>query len=432
VAQWGDVYVAMEETLLAQPAADQWPPTRAEGQRRLTAFVSRAGRAYASARNYDRGPADRTNVSVLAPYIRCRLVTEEEVLRAVLARHVVSTAEKFVQEVFWRTYWKGWLESRPAVWHDYRRALDACIAGLANDADLARMHDDALSGSTGIDAFDAWSRELAATGYLHNHARMWFASIWIFTLRLPWELGADFFMRHLLCGDQASNTLSWRWVAGLQTRGKTYLALRDNIRRYTDGRFDPGSRLASRAEALASRGYAASALPEVPLRVHDPEPALLVLHDDDAGVDTLGLEALDIRASVALCGAHGRSPHGVAESVGAFARGALRDALGRAPHGDASAIFEAADLEASARALAERAHDAGVHLAIAPFAPVGPVCDALGALREPLHARGVRLVQLGRRYDAVAWPYATRGFFALRGRIPAILRELGVVASHAG
>lgn len=268
MAQWGDVYVAMEETLLAQPAADQWPPTRAEGQRRLTAFVSRAGRAYASARNYDRGPADRTNVSVLAPYIRCRLVTEEEVLRAVLARHVVSTAEKFVQEVFWRTYWKGWLESRPAVWHDYRRALDACIAGLANDADLARMHDDALSGSTGIDAFDAWSRELAATGYLHNHARMWFASIWIFTLRLPWELGADFFMRHLLCGDQASNTLSWRWVAGLQTRGKTYLALRDNIRRYTDGRFDPGSQLASRAEALASRGYAASALPEVPLGVH--------------------------------------------------------------------------------------------------------------------------------------------------------------------
>jgi deoxyribodipyrimidine photo-lyase len=65
-------------------------------------------------------------------------------------------------------------------------------------------------------------QELVETGYLHNHARMWFASIWIFTLRLPWELGADFFLRHLLDGDAASNTLSWRWVAGLHTKGKHY------------------------------------------------------------------------------------------------------------------------------------------------------------------------------------------------------------------
>ena len=50
---------------------------------------------------------------------------------------------------------------------------------------------------------------------MHNHVRMWFASIWIFTLNLPWQLGADFFMQHLLDGDPASNTLSWRWVAGI-------------------------------------------------------------------------------------------------------------------------------------------------------------------------------------------------------------------------
>jgi deoxyribodipyrimidine photo-lyase len=77
--------------------------------------------------------------------------------------------------------------------------------------------------------FDDWAQELVATGYLHNHARMWFASIWIFTLRLPWELGADFFLRHLIDGDPASNTLSWRWVGGLHTPGKTYLATADNI-----------------------------------------------------------------------------------------------------------------------------------------------------------------------------------------------------------
>ena len=67
-------------------------------------------------------------------------------------------------------------------------------------------------------------KELKETNYLHNHARMWFASIWIFTLDLPWQLGAEFFMKHLYDGDAASNTLGWRWVAGIQTQGKNYLA----------------------------------------------------------------------------------------------------------------------------------------------------------------------------------------------------------------
>ena len=98
----------------------------------------------------------------------------------------------------------------------------------------------AIDGETGIECFDAWSAELCETGYLHNHARMWFASIWIFTLKLPWRLGADFFYRHLLDGDAASNTLSWRWVAGLHTRGKPYAARADNIATYSGGRFTPG------------------------------------------------------------------------------------------------------------------------------------------------------------------------------------------------
>ena len=72
----------------------------------------------------------------------------------------------------------------------------------------------------------------------------------IFTLRLPWQLGADFFLRHLVDADPASNTLSWRWTAGLQTRGKTYLATAGNIARYTDGRFQPKG-LARCAEALS-------------------------------------------------------------------------------------------------------------------------------------------------------------------------------------
>ena len=66
---------------------------------------------------------------------------------------------------------------------------------------------------------------------------MWFASIWIHTLKLPWELGANFFLKNLVDGDPASNTLSWRWVAGLHTKGKCYVASEDNIKKFSNGRY---------------------------------------------------------------------------------------------------------------------------------------------------------------------------------------------------
>ena len=182
--------------------------TRAEGLTRLAEFVPRAGRAYATTRNTDPGPDALGGVSGLSPWLKRRVLSEREVVDAVLDAHAPSSCEKFVQEVFWRSYFKGWLEHRPQVWGSYQTGLAADRDASGADPDLAR----ALAGETGIDAFDAWVRELRATGHLHNHARMWFASIWIFTLRLPWRLGADFFLSELLDGDAASNTLSWRWA----------------------------------------------------------------------------------------------------------------------------------------------------------------------------------------------------------------------------
>ncbi len=226
------------------------PPTRAEGLRRLQEFVPRAGYDYSKQRNYDRGPNNRLNVSVLSPWIRYRLISESEVVSAVLQKHSARAADKYIQEVFWRTYWKGWLEIHPSVWVTYRRSVADLIRRLDRETVLRSQWETATLGRTGIACFDAWVEELSGTGYLHNHARMWFASIWIFTLELPWELGADFFLRHLLDGDPASNTLSWRWVAGLQTKGKTYLARPDNIAKFTDGRFPQSARLSKTAHAV--------------------------------------------------------------------------------------------------------------------------------------------------------------------------------------
>ena len=191
-------------------------------------FLSSSILEYAKKRNFDHGPSAHQNVSGLSKYISHRVLSEYELIREVLSLHKYQTVEKFIQEVLWRIYWKGWLEMRPSVWTEF-------VQMPAKEGD--EYLNAALNGETGIECFDSWVAELKTTNYLHNHARMWFASIWIFTLRLPWQLGARFFLKHLADGDSASNTLSWRWVAGLQTKGKQYQATSQNIEFYTSGRF---------------------------------------------------------------------------------------------------------------------------------------------------------------------------------------------------
>ena len=98
-------------------------PTRDGGLRRLKDFIPAAGIKYAQGRNYDRGANAHKSVSQLSPYIRRRTISEVEVLKSVLGAHSPQSAEKFIQEVFWRTYWKGWLELRPSVWANYQGSL---------------------------------------------------------------------------------------------------------------------------------------------------------------------------------------------------------------------------------------------------------------------------------------------------------------------
>jgi len=188
---------------------------------------------YAKDRNFDFGPNKRTNTSFLSKYITHRIIDEEEVIKLVHSKYPYIKIEKFIQEVFWRTYWKGWLELKPAVFQSYKSDLLKL-----NDQTKTKAYQDAVSGKTEIECFNDWVNELKDKGYLHNHARMWFASIWIFTLKLPWQLGADFFLKHLLDGDVASNTLSWRWVAGLHTKGKHYVAASWNINKFSAKKYN--------------------------------------------------------------------------------------------------------------------------------------------------------------------------------------------------
>lgn len=195
-------------------------PTREAGLKRLDDFAASMGAKYAADRNAELGQEDRSNVSCLSPWLRHRSLTEKEVVETALSRFKYSTAEKFIQEVCWRTYFKGWLEHRPTVWTEHCKARDRWMGELSSDSGLSQRYGAAISGKIGIDGFDHWATELIETGYLHNHARMWFASIWMFTLKLPWELGADFFLQHLIDGDPASNTSPGAGSAGCIQRAR--------------------------------------------------------------------------------------------------------------------------------------------------------------------------------------------------------------------
>ena len=370
----------------------------ADAEKSLQAFVNNDLSGYERLRNYDFGPADRHNVSLLSKYITHRVLFEYDVVQRILAQHPMQMVEKFIQEVFWRIYWKGWLEHRPAVWADFT-AFD-------HSQTPQTPYQQAINGKTGIDCFDVWAAELQNTNYLHNHARMWFASIWIFTLGLPWQAGAQFFMQHLNDGDAASNTLGWRWVAGVQTSGKHYLARASNIEQFTDGRFAP-ARLNEKAlpiAALQSYGI-------IPINYHEiyhkKFNKLIVLENDlylndkgfyDAYDSVFVVRPRSIDRSVALA-----APvlDFKTDLVTAFCEN-----CGNAELIDASALASMAG------------NQPGFDLV---YPHIGDTWDAMRRLRD---GAGVPLHSLKRPQDLFCWQFAKKGFFNFKKNIPEIVSSL--------
>ena len=212
----------------------KFKPSRSFAIKKIENFIENNLSQYSKLRNFDYGPEKRSNISCISPYVTHGILTEVEIIKKVLKKSLFVKNEKFIQEILWRIYWKGWLELRPTVWSDYLINLKKKKLEFKDNQNYLN----AVEGKTNIECFNQWVFELKELNYLHNHTRMWFASIWTFTLNLPWELGAELFMKHLLDGDSASNTLGWRWVAGIQTKGKHYLASEWNIKKFSNNRFD--------------------------------------------------------------------------------------------------------------------------------------------------------------------------------------------------
>ena len=392
---------------------DVFPTSRNAALLRLAEFIPGAGQNYAFGRNTDPGPAQPSAVSKLSPYLRYRMITEQEVVQAVLEQHSLAAAEKFIQEILWRTYWKGWLEMRPSVWTQFQEERDRQRDSFPN----ARAIRNAEAGQTCIEGFDHWGRELVETGYLHNHARMWFASLWIFTLRLPWALGADFFLRHLVDADAASNTLSWRWVAGLQTAGKTYLATTDNIARYTNGRFAPKG-LATTAIIPPDLTVAHQRPVPFAAQLDTQKPALLLMTPEDMNPESLFGAGAAIKA--AIVAADPATLWG--DNARGFVAGASRDAAERVSSAFRcpTDILDTLNIET----LVTQAKQAGAEQIITAYAPVGPVAGLFAEFAPHLEREGIKLVQIRRSWDEKFWPHATKGFFPFKEKIPKILSEL--------
>ncbi len=387
--------------------------TRKDALEQLNAFIPLAGR-YSNMRNHV--VPGHPHVSRLSPAIRHRLILESECATAPLRRYAASTVEKFTQEVYWRRYWKNWLSLRPEVWTAY---LDQ-LAALQNDPQhkVTRARAAACEAGEGpIAIMNHFTRELMETGYLHNHARMWFAGWWIHIERLPWQLGADFFLRHLLDGDPASNTLSWRWVAGLQTPGKTYLPRRSNLERYMPPEFlamhQEGLELLENPSPLILPAEKRPVItrPMLPLtpQLRDGKVGIWI-HEEDLLVEQSPLATLKPSAILATGDAASWTRFRYPEHKMIWLRTALTDATQRA-----SAAFKTeAMFHHDTRIIEALLRWATEHqlLQIAAMRPdIGPLYEQLPEIQATLNQSGIDLVLFDRSEDLALRPLATAGFF---------------------
>jgi deoxyribodipyrimidine photo-lyase len=179
--------------------------------------------AYAKTRNQLNGA-----ITHLSPYLHHGVITLAEVRSAVLAHTSSQQAQKLLQELAWRDYFQRvYRVLGSAVWQDieeYKTDIRQYDRNLPQDIEQAQ---------TGLACIDAFVHELRTTGYLHNHARMWTAAYVVHHRRIRWQAGAYWFLQHLLDGDEASNNLSWQWVASTFA-AKPYFFNRENLARYTD------------------------------------------------------------------------------------------------------------------------------------------------------------------------------------------------------
>ena len=362
----------------------------------LDNFIEKYLSEYSKLRNFDFGPNNRTNTSCLSPYITHGLINELEVVKKSLSKFSFSKNEKFIQEILWRTYWKGWLELRPTVWADYINDLKKIKEKFRDNPN----YKNAINGSTNVECFNEWIKELKENNYLHNHARMWFASIWIFTLNLPWQLGAELFMKHLYDGDAASNTLGWRWVAGIQTQGKHYLASEWNIKKFTNNRFQNIKLNENAPPIFSEKTYSITKR-----NFNNPqniENKNLLLFDNNLSFETSDFQKYKFKKIYIISNQNENRSIKISEKVIKFKLHLINDQR-------------------------QRLHNNSIDCEIIDINEIKNIEDCYGLYPtvgenlDYLSLNNIKLDFLYRNIDQFSWKYCNKGFFNFKNYIPKII-----------
>ena len=370
--------------------------SRKEALEALENYVEKDINNYNSKRNFDFGPSNRENVSCLSPYITHRLITEYEVTKKVLSKHPHQKVEKYIQEIFWRVYWKGWLELRPKVWSDFIEDLKTI--------EKNENYQKAINAQTNIECFNEWVHELKENNYLHNHTRMWFASIWIFTLKLPWQKGAEFFMRHLFDGDAASNTLSWRWVAGLQTKGKNYVAQAWNISKFTNNKYQKVELNENALPLTDSREYKLKA-PEI--SKEDLGSDTLLFFENDLNIESFKLKKYQNIFCVLI--SNEKRKIKLDEKVINFKKKIIDDQTKRFP-----------DIKVLEETQFEELADKNKNFDII-YPSIGENLSFLKSIKKKKNLEYNFLVREG---DEFCWQFSNKGYFNFKSNIPKIIQKI--------
>ena len=373
---------------------------RNDALKKLDDFIEKNLLEYTKLRNFDFGIQNRKNTSCLSPYVTHGVINEVEIINKVLKKHLFSKSEKFIQEVLWRIYWKGWLELRPGVWADYLMSVKTHREKYKANKNYLN----AIEGNTNIQCFDDWVKELKETNYLHNHARMWFASIWIFTLDLPWELGAEFFLKHLYDGDAASNTLGWRWVAGIQTPGKHYLASEWNIKKFTNNRYENIKLNENAKPKVSTKVYSVSKNDFSNSEVTDVKT--LLIFDNSLSFEFSDFK--DIKCNkIFIVNSNEIRKISLSDSVIKFKESLLQDQLKRLKNQSIdSEIIKIKDIKKYSDSV------------YALYPSVGESLDFINSNE----LKNIKF--LYRKIDQLSWQFCNKGFFNFRNYIPKIIQSI--------
>ena len=374
--------------------------SRAAAVEELNQFIENNLLEYSKLRNFDFGPQKRDNTSCLSPYVTHGLIDEVEIIKKTLEKFSFVKNEKFIQEVLWRIYWKGWLELRPNVWTDYLEELRNIKENFKDNKDYL----DAIEGKTSIECFNEWVKELKKFNYLHNHARMWFASIWIFTLNLPWQLGAEFFIKHLLDGDAASNTLGWRWVAGIQTQGKNYLATEWNIKKFTNNKFqnikineEATSKIAEKIYPITERSFT---------NPHLLEDKMLLVFDNNLSMEFIDFKGHNFRKILIISNTNETRQIQLSENTLNFKTLLINDQLNRLKEKSITAEIIKIDELNNIKE------------------PVYALYPAIGENLDFLQLKRLKNIEfIYREIDQFSWQFCNKGFFNFKNYIPKIVTK---------